>query len=199
MGIEVVVADLTDGLPERRGLCGVLVQYPGASGRVLDPRAGHRGGPRARRPRRGGRRPARADPARGPGRARRRRRRRLVAAVRRPAVLRRPARRLHVGRGRARAAPARPPGRRLGRRGGPPGVPAGPADPRAAHPPRQGDLQHLHRAGAAGRGRVDVRRLPRPRRAARDRPARRTATPPARRRAARRRLRGGARAASSTP
>jgi glycine cleavage system P protein (glycine dehydrogenase) len=38
MGIEVVVADLADGLPEG-ALCGVLVQYPGASGRVLDPRA----------------------------------------------------------------------------------------------------------------------------------------------------------------
>ncbi|HEY0645833.1 MAG TPA: aminomethyl-transferring glycine dehydrogenase, partial [Nocardioides sp.] len=37
MGIEVVVADLTDGLPEG-DVCGVLVQYPGASGRVLDPR-----------------------------------------------------------------------------------------------------------------------------------------------------------------
>ncbi len=41
LGIEVVVADLTDGLPANvleEGLCGVLVQYPGASGRVLDPR-----------------------------------------------------------------------------------------------------------------------------------------------------------------
>ena len=38
MGIEVVVADLADGLPEGE-LCGVLVQYPGASGRILDPRA----------------------------------------------------------------------------------------------------------------------------------------------------------------
>ncbi|MFC6341392.1 glycine dehydrogenase (aminomethyl-transferring), partial [Nocardioides hankookensis] len=41
MSIEVVVADLTDGLPAEvleSGLCGVLVQYPGASGRVLDPR-----------------------------------------------------------------------------------------------------------------------------------------------------------------
>ena len=37
LGIEVVVADLTDGLPDG-DLCGVLVQYPGASGRVLDPR-----------------------------------------------------------------------------------------------------------------------------------------------------------------
>ncbi|MCW2762276.1 MAG: gcvP [Marmoricola sp.] len=38
MGIEIVVADLTDGLPDGE-LSGVLVQYPGASGRVLDPRA----------------------------------------------------------------------------------------------------------------------------------------------------------------
>jgi len=37
MGIEVVVAPLADGLPEGE-LCGVLVQYPGASGRVLDPK-----------------------------------------------------------------------------------------------------------------------------------------------------------------
>ena len=37
MGIDVVVADLSDGLPDGE-LCGVLVQYPGASGRVLDPR-----------------------------------------------------------------------------------------------------------------------------------------------------------------
>ena len=33
-----MVADLADGLPEG-DLSGVLVQYPGASGRVLDPRA----------------------------------------------------------------------------------------------------------------------------------------------------------------
>ena len=37
MGIEVVVADLSAGLPEGP-LCGVAVQYPGASGRILDPR-----------------------------------------------------------------------------------------------------------------------------------------------------------------
>ena len=37
MGIEVVVADLSGGLPEG-ALCGVLVQYPGADGHVLDPR-----------------------------------------------------------------------------------------------------------------------------------------------------------------
>ena len=37
MGIPVVVADLAGGLPEGE-LCGVLVQYPGADGAVLDPR-----------------------------------------------------------------------------------------------------------------------------------------------------------------
>ncbi|WP_372442029.1 aminomethyl-transferring glycine dehydrogenase [Nocardioides limicola] len=37
MGIDVVVADLTAGLPDG-DLCGVLIQYPGASGQILDPR-----------------------------------------------------------------------------------------------------------------------------------------------------------------
>src|SRR3954452_9020066 len=37
MGIEVVVADLTTGLPDG-DLSGVLVQNPGASGRIIDPR-----------------------------------------------------------------------------------------------------------------------------------------------------------------
>ena len=37
MGIEVLVADLADGVPEG-DLSGVLLQYPGASGRILDPR-----------------------------------------------------------------------------------------------------------------------------------------------------------------
>lgn len=41
-GVEVVVADLSDGIPEEvaeRGVFGVLLQYPGASGAVRDPRA----------------------------------------------------------------------------------------------------------------------------------------------------------------
>ncbi len=48
-------------------------------------------------------------------------------------------------------------------------VPAVAADPRAAHPPRQGHQQHLHRAGAARGDRRDVRQLSRCRRAGRDR------------------------------
>ncbi len=38
MGIEVVVADLSSGLPDGE-LSGLLVQYPGASGAIRDPRA----------------------------------------------------------------------------------------------------------------------------------------------------------------
>ncbi|MEU2794046.1 aminomethyl-transferring glycine dehydrogenase [Streptomyces sp. NPDC007100] len=41
-GVEVVVADLSEGIPAEiaeRGVFGVLLQYPGASGAVRDPRA----------------------------------------------------------------------------------------------------------------------------------------------------------------
>ncbi|KRF11576.1 glycine dehydrogenase [Nocardioides sp. Soil797] len=38
MGIEVVVTDVTDGLPDG-DLCGLLVQYPAAGGRIIDPRS----------------------------------------------------------------------------------------------------------------------------------------------------------------
>ena len=45
------------------------------------------------------------------------------------------------------------------------GLPPRAADARAAHPPREGHVQHLHGAGAAGRHRQHVRGLPRPARA----------------------------------
>lgn len=41
-GVEIIVADLGDGIPQEvveRGVFGVLLQYPGASGAVRDPRA----------------------------------------------------------------------------------------------------------------------------------------------------------------
>ncbi len=62
-------------------------------------------------------------------------------------------------------------GRRLGRRRRPSRLPARAAGPRAAHPPGEGDQQHLHRPGAAGGHGRHVRGLPRPRRPGRDRPA----------------------------
>ena len=59
--------------------------------------------------------------------------------------------------------------RRVGRRGGPARAAARAADARAAHPPREGHQQHLHRAGAARGDRRALRLVPRPRRPARDR------------------------------
>jgi glycine dehydrogenase len=50
-----------------------------------------------------------------------------------------------------------------------PGLPAGAADPRAAHSPRKGDVEHLHGAGAARGHRLDVCGLPWPGRASRHR------------------------------
>ena len=80
-----------------------------------------------------------------------------------PDGLWRPARGLLRRSGRPQARDARPAGRRLGRRRGRPGAAHRAADPRAAHPPRQGHLQHLHRAGAArDHGRL-LRRLARAR------------------------------------
>ncbi len=41
-GVQVVVADLSDGIPDEiaeRGVFGILLQYPGASGALRDPRA----------------------------------------------------------------------------------------------------------------------------------------------------------------
>ena len=103
--------------------------------------------------------------------------RRLVAALRRAARLRRPARRLPRHPRRPASLDARPPRRRVGRRRRPPGPPPRPADPRAAHPPREGHVQHLHRPGAARGHRLDVRRVPR----ARGPPAhRRAGAPPGR-------------------
>ena len=171
LGIEVVVADLADGLPDG-GCFGVLAQYPGVERPRARPRAADRGGARRGRARLRRGRPARARPAQAAGRDGRRRRRRHVAALRRPDRLRRPARRLHERPQRSRARAAGPPGRRLDRRRRQPGAAARAADPRAAHPPREGDVQHLHRAGAAGRDGVDVRRLPRARGPRADRPAR---------------------------
>ena len=109
-----------------------------------------------------------------------------------PLWLRRPARRLHGGAGRAGAQPAGPAGRCLQGHRRPPGVPARAADPGAAHPPGEGDQQHLHRAGAAGGRRVDVRGVPRAARAAGDRQAGRRARRRAGCRAPGRRGAGGA-------
>ena len=75
-----------------------------------------------------------------------------------------------------RQIPGRP-RRRVGGRRRKPRVPPRPASPRAAHSPREGHQQHLHRAGPAGRDRRHVRGLSRPRGPG----GHRAASPPARR------------------
>ncbi len=192
LGLDVIVRDLADGLPDGP-VFGVLLQYPGASGALRD----HEG-LIAEAHERGALAAVASDllaavavPA--ARRDRGRRRRRHLAALRRAAGLRRAARRLHVRARRARAADPGPPRRRLGRRGRRARAAARAADARAAHPPREGDLEHLHRPGAARRDGLDVRRLPRPRGARGDRAARAPARRDPRRGPAPRRRRGRAR------
>ena len=77
----------------------------------------------------------------------------------------------------------RMPGRIAGettRRRRPPRLRAHAADARAAHPPREGDLEHLHRAGAQRARRRRLPELARPRRARRARPSCCSSAPPTR-------------------
>ena len=99
------------------------------------------------------------------GRVRRGRRGGQRAALRRAAGLRRPARGLlrHEARVHARSCPGRIIGVSEDAQGQPRAA-HGAADARAAHPPREGDQQHLHRAGAArGDGRACTRSTTGPR------------------------------------
>ena len=93
------------GRPRRRAARGRHFRHrAAAAGRLrprLRPRPGDRPGQGTRRHGHRGRRPAGPDPDHASGRAGRRHRRRQYPAFRRPAVLRRPARRLH---GRAQGA-----------------------------------------------------------------------------------------------
>ena len=73
----------------------------------------------------------------------------------------RAARGLHGRQGPLQALHGRPPRRRLRRQPRQPGLSPLAADTRTAYPPRKGDIEHLHRAGAAGRHGLDVCRLPR--------------------------------------
>ena len=120
--------------------------------------------------------------------------RRQRAAFRRAPRLRRAAPRLHGGEGRTEAPDARAGSSALASTAtAQPALRLSSADARATHPPRQGHLQHLHRASAAGGHGRHVCRLSRTRRPARDRPARPS---PCRRRCATRSTRRGHRNAS---
>ena len=105
--------------------------------------------------------------ARLPGRARRRhRRRQRPSASACPMGFGGPHAAFIATQRRARPAHARPHHRRLPRRPRRRRAAPGDPDPRAAHPPRQGDQQHLHGAGAARDHGRHVRGLSRPGRAA---------------------------------
>mmetsp|Transcript_18450 Transcript_18450/g.58080 ORF Transcript_18450/g.58080 Transcript_18450/m.58080 type:complete len:330 (-) Transcript_18450:1831-2820(-) len=120
-------------------------------------------GVRSRRAQRRRRRSARALPPRSARRLRRGHRGRLDAALRRADGLWRAARGLHGDDREVRAAHAGEDHRRDGRgeRTQGQGAQDGHADPGAAHPPRQGDLEHLHGPGPPRQHGGGLRGLPR--------------------------------------
>ena len=174
LGIELVSGDPLTEL-DGQAVFGALLQYPASDGSDPRPAPRHRRRPGPGRPRRRRQRPPGADAADPARRARCRHRPGLGPALRRADGLWRAARRVLRHQGSPQARHARPDHRRLGRQPRPAGPAHGAADPRAAHPPRQGDQQHLHRPGAAGGDRRLLRRLaraggPDPDRAPRPRP-----------------------------
>jgi glycine dehydrogenase len=144
--------DLTEatGAPFPADAFGLLIQLPGVEGRLWDPapllaacRAEGLISAVAIDPPRPG-----AAGAGGPSRCRHRRGQ--PAALRGADGFRRSPRRLLRHQRGLQASDPRPSGRPVqGCRGQPRPAP-GPADPRTAHPPRQGHQQYLHRPGAAG-------------------------------------------------
>jgi hypothetical protein len=153
LGWNLIIGDPLADL-DKSEVCGGLLQYPGTSGAVRDLRPAiaslHAKGALA---------VIAADLlaltllAR---RARRGYRDRIGAALWCADGLWRPARGLYGGTRRAEALVARPHRRAIGGFARRAGLSARFADPRTAHPPREGDLQHLHLAGAARGDRFDV-------------------------------------------
>jgi glycine dehydrogenase len=158
-GFEVIVGDPESEL-DRDKVFGALLSYPGSSGEVRDHRGAiealHGGGALAIMATTCWRWPADAA-----GRTRRRRGGRLGPALRRADGLRRPACGLLRHQRGVQAAPCRGASSACRSTAMAPGAAHGAADPRAAHPAREGHQQHLHRPGAAGGDRGAVRRLPR--------------------------------------
>ena len=136
---------------------GVLLQYPATDGAVYDYRQFCERAHAVERARDGRDRSDELVLLDAAGRMGRRRLRRQLAALRRAARLRRTARGVLRDEGRVQAAAAGTHHRRVARRGRQAGAAHGAADARAAHPPREGDEQRVHGAGAARGDRGDVR------------------------------------------
>ena len=155
-GTEVVELPLRDGATDPDALAAavdddtgaVFLQQPNFLGAIEDLDALAARGQGHRRAARRRRRPDPAGPAQAAGRIRRRPRRRGGAAAGQPPGLRRPVLRVLRRHRGAAAAHARAHRGRDHRRRRPARVRADAADARAAHPAREGDLEHLHRAGA---------------------------------------------------
>jgi glycine dehydrogenase len=160
LGIEVITGDWQSyEFPADGSVFAVLVQYPDTRGRI-DDFAGFFAKAKAA----GAVTIVAADLLaltllKAPGDFRCGNLRRFLTAFRRADGIRRSARRIHGLHRRAQAQDARPPDRRVHRLARQTRLPALAANPRTTHPPRQGHLQHLHRAGPARRDGLDVCRL----------------------------------------
>ena len=166
--LEIVdVAQLSDEALARA--FGLLLQYPDDRGGIVDLSPAIDAGAGEGRPGRRGHGSHGADAHHAAGRDGSRCRGRELAAVRRAARLRRSARGVSGDARIVRAPGAGANHRAVDRCPWPPGLPHGAPDARAAHPPRESDVEHLHRAGAPGQHRRDVRGLSRPRWPPRDR------------------------------
>ena len=164
LGWNLIVGDPLADL-DKADVFGAVLQYPGKLRRGARSAACDRCAARQGGVGRGRRRSIGADAARVARRTRRRYRDRIGAALWRADGLWRAACRLYGGARCAETLDARPHRRAVGGFARATGVSPRAANPRAAYPPRKGDLQHLHRAGAAGGDRLDVCGLSRPRRA----------------------------------
>ena len=160
-GVETVVGDPSQfdfASGERGTVVGCLLQYPATDGAVRDWRdvteRAHAQGAAVTAATDLMALALLASPARGRGH-----RGRQLAALRRTAGLRWPPCRLLRDEGCVQAQYSGANHRRVARHRRPPRTAHGAADPRAAHPSRQGDEQRLHRTGAAGSDGGDVRCL----------------------------------------
>ena len=149
LGIEVIVGDRTKF--EAEEVFAAIFQYPSTYGEINDFETPDPGAARRQGRRDHGRRSAGPDCPEGTGCHGRRYRGRVDPALRCADGLWRAARRLSGLPRCIQAVDAGPDCWRVDRQSRNQGLPAEPANSRAAHPPRKGDLERLYGTGALGR------------------------------------------------